>query len=194
MRRLAPVLLMTITVMAACETGGPSQSALPSQSVETSPSPSATVTGEPTSSPSPEPAVRDFTAESFLQAMKRADLPVGATVVFDRRTDPNGLLGRPGGYVEKASWADTRVECFSEPPDYDCGGDIEVFDDEADLRERWQYLQGFATAPLIGGFYMWKSDFALVRVGFDLTRARANEYEIFLETFFEGDLQRYRGA
>ena len=126
--------------------------------------------------------------------MKETSLPIGETIVFTRKTDPNDLLGRPGGYVEKASWADDRVECFSDDPDWDCGGDIEIFDDAADLGERWRYLRSLANAPLIGGYYMWKTEFALLRVGHELTRDRANEYEDFFQTFFEGEIRRFRGA
>jgi hypothetical protein len=126
--------------------------------------------------------------------MKQAGLPVGETVVYNRKTDPNKLLGRPGGYIEKASWADERLECFTDEPDWDCGGDIEIFDDPHDLKERWQYLGGLANTPPIGGFYMWMTEFSLLRVGHDLTRDRAREYEDFFERFFEGEeVTRYRG-
>jgi hypothetical protein len=57
-------------------------------------------------------------------------------------------------------------------------GDIEIFDDPADLSERWGYLRGLATAPLIGGLYMWKTDFALLRVGNELTRLGANQSQV----------------
>jgi hypothetical protein len=41
---------------------------------------------------------------------------------------------------------------------------------------------------------MWRTPFALIRVGHDLTRDRARDYEDFFESFFQEEVTRYRGA
>lgn len=172
----------------------PRLTASPSQIL--SPSPSST----PESSPTPEPLVREFTAELVTEAMEDSGIPVGQIIVYNRRTDGNKLLGRPGGYVEKADWEDTRTDCFDfELEGYECGGTIEIFDDLDDLKKRFAYLKQFATPESIGGlpiggFYMWRTQFAVIRVGNALLRHRANEYDDFINSFFLGDIVRYRGA
>ena len=71
---------------------------------------------------------------------------------------------------------------------------IEVFKDLADVRKRWRYLGAFANAELVGGFYMWMSGTAIIRVGHALTRARAKEYGDFLASNLPATLRRYRGT
>ena len=111
-----------------------------------------------------------LTAKQFIQRFKQAGLPVGKTTCFDEDTDPNDLLGRPGGYVEKCDWSDTREQPTTEPttaqgqscsdPDIDpldkqlcegaaaedvdlIGGSIETYDTPEGARERAEYLRGF---------------------------------------------------
>jgi hypothetical protein len=164
--------------------------------------PSASLPSEPTPSgtPSPEPLVRDFGAEDLIGAMADAGIPVGEVIVYNRKTDGNKLLGRPHGYVEKADWEDTRTDCFDfKLEGYSCGGTIELFDDFQDLKSRFAYLKAYASAESVGGipvggFYMWRTQFAVIRVGTPLTRQRANEYDDFINSYFERSVLRYRGA
>lgn len=70
-----------------------------------------------------------------------------SVVTYDATTDPNQLLGRPGGYASRVSWDDTRVPAeelaAAEPGDAERGGVIECFADEAAAAERLAYLGAF---------------------------------------------------
>lgn len=137
-----------------------------------------------------EPEAEDLTIDAFLATLTDAGLPVGQSTVWDETTDPNELLGRPGQYVAKATWTDTRVECFSDPPGVDCGGDIEIFENPDDRDERYEYLAGFADQAPIGGYYQWRLPNAVIRVGFELTPSQAEEYAAVFEQLAPGEVEQ----
>lgn len=188
MRRFIGALVL----LASCSSANSGATSALSPSVmspEVSISPSAASSPSPTREPAGPVNVADF-----LAAITATDLPITDTLIYDRQTDPNGLLGRPHEYVAKAGWCDARTSERSGTPGWDCGGGIEVFKDLADVRKRWRYLGAFANAELVGGFYMWMSGTAIIRVGHALTRARAKEYGDFLASYFPATLRRYRGT
>lgn len=137
-----------------------------------------------------EPEAEDLTIDTFLAALTDAGLPVGESTIWDEDTDPNELLGRPGQYVAKASWTDTRVECFSDPPGVDCGGDVELFENTDDRDERYEYLANFADEAMLGGYYQWKLPNAVVRIGFELTPSQAEEYAAVFEQLAPGEVDQ----
>ena len=98
--------------------------------------------------------------------------------IFDSSSDPNGLLGRPKQYIQKADGWDSRKEVFDKEGDYAI--DIEVFKNKADCQSRYEYLQQF-TDPNLGimglNQYMYKYDLAIFRVDYDLTPEAAEEYK-----------------
>jgi len=49
-----------------------------------------------------------LTGEQVASSLRESGLPVQDIVIFTPQTDPNGYLGRPGQYVVKVSWKDTR--------------------------------------------------------------------------------------
>ena len=49
-----------------------------------------------------------LTTEEFIMKMNIST--VGAMIDFDAKNDPNNQLGRPNQYLQKASWADTRID------------------------------------------------------------------------------------
>lgn len=138
-----------------------------------------TTVPETTAAPAPT------TAADVLANLTDAGLPIGTSVVWTPDTDPNKLLGRPGNYINKATWIDERVasECPDGEPDWACGGDIELFDDPQALTTRFDYLGTFAS-NFPGGYYMWRTDTAIVRVGFALTPDDAAGYEAQLRAMF----------
>lgn len=190
---MSPKWVKVVTVCAlavgACG-GGEDETAPPSTSpTETStssttaaPATTATPTTAPPTTAPPEPA----TALAVIDSLAAAGLPIGTTVEYTDVTDPNENLGRPGQYIAKAGWIDTRVDCALDEPGWDCGGDVELFDNPDDLDNRWNYLTGFADTPPIGGFYMWRSDTAIVRVGFVIAPSLAHEYQAALGTILGG--------
>lgn len=130
------------------------------------------------------------TAEQFIGALRADELPIGETIVYTAETDPNESLGRPGNYIGKAGWTDTRLADCTEPG-WDCGGDVELFDDDDDLNDRYDYLGGFASEPMIGGFYMWKVPGAVIRVGFALTPDQAETYRVVLEGLYPDEVTTF---
>lgn len=71
--------------------------------------------------------------------------PAQPSVVYTADTDPNNLLGRPGGYTSKASFIDERIDVSQvlgdRPGAVDVGGSVEVFEDAAAARQRADYVR-----------------------------------------------------
>ncbi|KXZ63232.1 hypothetical protein AVENLUH5627_03303 [Acinetobacter venetianus] len=127
-----------------------------------------------------------LTAEEFVMEMNIRT--VGAMIVFDERDDPNNQLGRPNQYVEKTSWADTRIDPhdFSEdnadeindldPTQYK-GGTIEKFKNTNDLNRRYNYIKNITLNMPTYNQYMYKKGLFLLRLDKDFTPTQAKEYE-----------------
>lgn len=108
----------------------------------------------------------DFlTAEDIIGRFMVFDLPVGKIIIYDEETCPNNLLGRPGQYVGKADWEDTRVEQYS---DTLTGGTIEIFKDADSLKKRKEYLEPFLEEAMFLQ-YMFIHKNVIIRVDKELT-------------------------
>lgn len=119
----------------------------------------------------PEPD--NLTAEDVVNKFQQAGLPIGEVIYYTEETCPNGLLGRPGQYIGKASWEDTRIEQFGDEPK---GGTVEVFDSENNLIARKNYLEPLIEQPMFLQ-YMFIFKNVIVRLeGRDLTPSQAEEY------------------
>lgn len=77
-------------------------------------------------------------AEEIANALKDAGMPIGNIVVYNEKTDPNSLLGRPNEYTSKANFADSTVE--QTDPQNPVGGSIEVFGNSKDAQARYDYV------------------------------------------------------
>jgi hypothetical protein len=119
-----------------------------------------------------------LTAEEVIDRFVVLELPVGETIIYDEETCPNNLLGRPGQYVGKADWEDTRVDQYG---DSLTGGTIEVFEDEATLIKRKEYLEPFLEEAMFLQ-YMFVHKNVIVRVDKELTPSQAEEYKDALES------------
>ncbi|MGH3355692.1 MAG: hypothetical protein ACRDOJ_07310 [Nocardioidaceae bacterium] len=101
-------------------------------------------------------------------------------IVFTAETDPNSLLGRPGGYTSKASFTDSRVPVDevigAQEGAVEYGGSVEIFDSERAAQQRKQYIDAFASIPLAVE-YSYVSGPVLLRVSRALTPGQAAEYE-----------------
>jgi hypothetical protein len=102
-------------------------------------------------------------------------------LVVTAENDPNHLLGRPGGYMSKVAFTDSRVPADQvvggTPGDVEYGGSVEVFGTEKAAQQRKDYIQGFGTAMPILAEYDYVSGPALLRVSRVLTPAQAGEYQ-----------------
>lgn len=124
----------------------------------------------------PTKEVKEFTAENLLLYLKDKNSNLDKIVVYDENTDPNEKLGRPGNYIGKADFSDSRIEQTGEDL---IGGTIEVFENSKDCQSRADYLDKFNDSSL-GAFgvnaYIYQYDKAVLRVDYKLTPEQAEEY------------------
>lgn len=133
-----------------------------------------------------EPVYEDLPdSQSLAEQIKAINSNVGGIEAFDESTDPNGNLGRPGEYISKADFEDTRLEQYGE---YLVGGTIETFENESDCNNRYKYLktlQDSSLGILALDQYMYKYDKAIFRIEYDLTPDQAEEYHSQIDTIME---------
>ncbi len=102
------------------------------------------------------------------------------TTVYTEESDPNNLLGRPGGYESKVNFADSRVKradvIGTDKDDTGRGGTVEVFADPRDAKERSEYIQS-VSGGILGTEYHYLADGVLLRVTGNLPPTVAKEYE-----------------
>lgn len=130
------------------------------------PAPAAALTTPPTKAVPTTPAPSSPTAKQVLTKLTAAGLPMSNGTVQDENTDPNNLIGRPNGYLSRASFdvqgADTSADKYT----VERGGVIEVFTDAAAAQARSKYIQDTlkALGPVAGTEYHYIHGTALVRI------------------------------
>ena len=127
---------------------------------------------------SPTEDATQLTAEEVLSGLEQHGAPIGGSVVYTAATDPNDLLGRPGGYAGKANFADTRLS-----PDYageypiENGGSVEVFVTISAAEDRSAFIQDtLQNVRILGTEYHFVDSGVLVRVSGRLTPDQASVY------------------
>lgn len=125
-------------------------------------------------------------SEGILNELKAKNANLIGIDVFNSSTDPNRKLGRPGYYISKADFADSRVEQIGE---YLCGGTIETFSSESDCKNRTNYLSSLNN-PSYGiialNQYIYSYKKVLFRVEYDLTPEQAEEYHQQMNEIMNG--------
>lgn len=122
-----------------------------------------------------QPATRQAcTGAELVEGFRAAGLPIADIVTYTEETDPNKLMGRLGGYVEKLAWVDTRI---AEPraSGVDAGGSIERFGAASDAETRDKYLAAL-DGGIFGDGYRYRAGTMLVRLGKALTPSQADGY------------------
>lgn len=179
MRRPAVLAASTLLLAAGCggssKTSAPAAVTAPSTTRSTAPA-----VGAPAAHITTASAATD--AAGIVARLKAAGLPVGAVIVYTAASDPNHLLGRPGGYLSKAGFADTRIKPADAKDDtpgaVDLGGDIEVFSDHAGAQARADYIRkAMAAMPMLGTQYEYVSGPVLLRLSQVLTPDQAAAYK-----------------
>jgi len=127
------------------------------------------------------PEESKYKAIDYAEALKQAGFPISSIIDYTDKTDPNGLLGRPGEYTSKVNWADTRVEQYDVDED-PLGGTIEVFSSKNDMGSRKQYLEAMAVNEYI---YESPDGLALMRIDYDIVPDDAKQYENAFYEFCE---------
>jgi hypothetical protein len=127
-----------------------------------------------------------YSAAVLLSRLRANGMPIGSFVNYTVRTDENHLLGRPGEYISKVNFQDTRIpaaETDGDPTSIDAGGSIETFASSSDAQRRLDYVksvtqsfQAFAEYEyLVGGT-------VLLRLSNVLTPAEAAAYRRALQS------------
>lgn len=149
-----------------------------SSSTQSATTPAATpvTTTAAAASPAQSPA-------SVIAKFQAAHLPVQPSITYTAELDSNHLLGRPGQYTAKESWADTRVDP-SQVRDHaagnvDLGGSVEQFSTAADAQTRSGYIANVEKGLGITE-YDYVTGTALVRVSSALTPDQAKAYQAAL--------------
>jgi len=120
-----------------------------------------------------------LSADEVLQGLKDNEMPIGESVAYTAKTDPNDLLGRPDQYTSKVMFKDTRLkpDPISKKFDVQNGGSIEVFKDEDDARARAKYLKELTKSFSPFAEYSYREGTVLLRLSHRLTPKQATEYE-----------------
>jgi hypothetical protein len=126
---------------------------------------------------------RALSAEQVAKKLKAAGVPLRVIVVYTAETDPNHLMGRPGGnYTSKLAFADSRVKPedvqFAEKDALERGGSIEVFESAGDAQTRAADIDGKikAVKGLVPPEYHYLRGGVLVRVTGNLSPSQAKTY------------------
>jgi hypothetical protein len=113
-------------------------------------------------------------AGAVVERLQAAGLPIAEITVYTAETDPNNLLGRPGGYESKATFRDTRIERGT---GVGGGGSVEVFkDDDGAIRRREQMERISQSSPVLGE-YTYQRGSVVLRIARALTPDQAQAYE-----------------
>lgn len=123
------------------------------------------------------------TAESVVADLAGAVPSMQPGEPITAESDPNQLLGRPGGYTSAMSFTDSRVptEPLSpEPGSVAAGGKVEVFESAEDARRRFEYVQTVTRSAPIFGEYTYLDGTVVLRVARGLTPDQAAAYEAAL--------------
>jgi hypothetical protein len=134
----------------------------PSKQITTATTPPSSTT--PSTSVSKPKVVPD--AATIAKALQKASGGhIKSLWTYTEDTDPNNLIGRPGGYTSATFAYDNRVPDCKAKPDSMCGAQVEQFADEADAKRRLDYIAGiYKAAPVLGTEYLTVEGSTLLRV------------------------------
>lgn len=162
---LAMLLLVTAALATGCQ-----------QKVSMQPEESKVIEAEPAAEAEPESEQpkEPLTSDEIVAAFKEAGLPIGKVIVYDANNDPNTLLGRPGQYIAKFNFADTRLE---QPEGDVLGGSIESFENETDLKNRVDYVKSITESTPMFAEYQYTNGLMFLRIDKAITPDQAAEYD-----------------
>jgi hypothetical protein len=136
-----------------------------------------------TAAPSPTPAAPKLDAKAVVDALVAAKLPVTKVVVQTEDTDPNDLLGRPNGYVSRASFDVPGGDPEADTGQVSRGGAVEVFADAAGAAARKQHIQELMKSnPILGTEYDYVNGPVLLRITGKVKPSVAKTFESLVAT------------
>lgn len=175
------VLATTLTIGLALSLSACSTEEKPSNSTAQQSQPA------PTEKPKPVEKPKPANASEVVKSMKESGLHIGKTETYTASNDPNNLLGRPGQYTSKVNFVDTSIKVdVINSIEVINGGSIEMFDNEEDAKNRYDYISNIAKkmgGPLAE--YDYLEGKVLVRVSKEFTPDQAKVYEKTLKDIFK---------
>lgn len=134
----------------------------------------ATPSGVEVAKPIPAAELKLIEDTQYITDKLKTIPTIGKIVIYTEETDPNSLLGRPGQYIGKLNFTDTRYKVGTES-----FGTIEIFKNKEDLEERYQYVENVTKGtPYL--MYQFKHENLLLRLPHEMTPTQAKEYEAVL--------------
>lgn len=122
-----------------------------------------------------------LTAETALKKITTNVSTAKLGTVFTETNDPNKLLGRPGQYLSKVSFTDSRIAADDvsglDEADTGRGGGIEVFETAEQAKKRATYIERVTEGMPMLAEYHYVNGPVLVRVSHYLTPSQAADYE-----------------
>jgi hypothetical protein len=169
---LLPVFVVILAMLLSACGGG-------AQSASSSPSPTATSIPSPTPTSTPHVAHAGQSADQILQGLKAHGLPIGVSFTYTAANDLNHLLGRPGQYIGKVNFKDTRITGYGQGANISVsdGGSIEVFANPTEAKKRFAYLQSLSTSGnALFAEYEYLDSMIILRISTQLTPDQAKQY------------------
>jgi hypothetical protein len=124
-------------------------------------------------------------AEQVVAAFKERGIPIGQVAVLGAATDPDHLLGTPGGYTSKALFVDTRLGSGAQQPAVEAGGAVEYFANQRDAQRRFTQLLAAVKGSVQPGQLFHDGDIVL-RLSPALSADQVSEYEIAARRALQG--------
>lgn len=131
----------------------------------------------------------EIDAGAVVEHLKASNMPIGRVNVYNAETDPVSRLGRPGQYIGKAIFQDSRLPLVLQQGQdvisfQNSGGIVEVFNNTDELEDRKKALD-LARQQFPAAFpeYQYSNGVILLRLGHVLTPEQAAEYEAALASF-----------
>jgi len=137
----------------------------------------------PTATPTPTPAHMGQSADQILQGLKAHGLSISESFTYTADNDVNKLLGRPGQYVGKLNFKDTRITSTERGIGISVrdGGSIEIFATITDAQNRFTYIQAISKSSPLFAEYEYLDGLVILRISSQLTPVQAKAYEAALK-------------
>jgi hypothetical protein len=126
---------------------------------------------------------KEYTAKDVINKLKEAGLSIDKTVEFTEETDVNELLGRPGQYIAKANFSVKELEENGNPDmDIEQGGSVEIFANEKDAKNRFDYISEVTKSSPMLSEYDYIHGKMILRLSNKVLPSKAKEYQKAFES------------
>lgn len=126
---------------------------------------------------------KTYTAADVIAKLKQAGLQIDKVEQYNESTDQNHLLGRPGQYTAKTDFTVKGLESnYASIGDVKAGGSVEVFANEADAKNRFQYVTAITKADSMFAEYDYLNGKLFLRLSNYILPSKAAQYDKVFES------------